>query len=132
MRKSGRGQAHANGVMLPLRDRARQLRYPARFLWVPSPSPSAPARAGTTYPIRIGRGLASSLALAGRPGGGGSPIVVLEPAGVGAVGPRVRRAGRGRAVVLVPDGERAKHLRTVTRVHDALLDARRRSQDASS
>ena len=27
-------------------------------------------------------------------------------------------------VVLVPDGERAKHLRTVTRVHDALLDAR--------
>jgi 3-dehydroquinate synthase len=79
----------------------------------------------TSYPIRIGRGLASSLgrALAGL-AGADRPIVVSSPRVWAAVGPRVEPGLPGVPVVLVPDGERAKHLRTVTRVHDALLDAR--------
>ena len=41
-----------------------------------------------------------------------------------AQGRHIRSVGRGSVRVVVPDGERAKTMRTVTRVHDRLLDAR--------
>ena len=65
----------------------------------------------TSYPIRIGRGLASSLgrSLAGL-AGADRPIVVSSPRVWAAVGPRVEPGLPGVSVVLVPDGERAKHL----------------------
>ncbi len=79
----------------------------------------------TSYPIRIGRGLASSLrrslaALAGAD----RAVVVSSPKVWGAVGRLVQAGLPGAPVLLAADGERAKHLRTVTRLHDALLDAR--------
>ncbi|MEO5820099.1 MAG: 3-dehydroquinate synthase [Vicinamibacteraceae bacterium] len=79
----------------------------------------------TSYPIRIGRGLAASLgrslaALAGAD----RVIVVSSPRVWAAVGAGVQAGLPGVPVVLAADGERAKHLRTVTHVHDALLDAR--------
>jgi 3-dehydroquinate synthase len=79
----------------------------------------------TSYPIRIGRGLASSLrrslaALAGAD----RAVVVSSPKVWGAVGRLVQAGLPDAPVLLAADGERAKHLRTVTRLHDALLDAR--------
>ena len=79
----------------------------------------------TSYPIRIGRGLAASLgrSLAALVGADRT-VVVSSPRVWAAVGSRIEGGLAGVPVILVPDGERAKHLRTVTRVHDALLDAR--------
>ena len=80
----------------------------------------------TSYPIRIGRGLASSLgrSLAGLAGADRADRR-LEPAGLGGGRPAASRpACPACRSCWSPDGERAKHLRTVTRVHDALLDAR--------
>jgi 3-dehydroquinate synthase len=78
----------------------------------------------TSYPIRIGRGLASSL---GRSLAALAPadraVVVSSPRVWAALSAKVQPGLPEAHVVLVPDGERAKHLRTVTRVHDALLDA---------
>ena len=77
----------------------------------------------TSYPIRIGRGLASTLARSlAALAGADRAIVVSSPRVWAAVGPRIQAGLPGVPVVLVADGERAKHLRTVTRVHDALLD----------
>ena len=80
-------------------------------LWAPSPSPSAPARRRTSYPIRIGRGLGSSLgrSLAGL-AGADRAIVVSSPRVWAAVGARVQAglpdvpvvAGRGRRAGQAP------------------------------
>ena len=79
----------------------------------------------TQYPIRIARGLAAGL---GRALAALAPaeraIVVSSPRVWAHLGERVQAGLKGAPVVLVADGERAKHLGTVTRVHDALLDAR--------
>jgi 3-dehydroquinate synthase len=79
----------------------------------------------TQYPIRIARGLAAGL---GRALATIAPaeraIVVSSPKVWAHLGERVQAGLKGAPVALVADGERAKHLGTVTRVHDALLDAR--------
>jgi 3-dehydroquinate synthase len=79
----------------------------------------------TAYPIHIGRGLAATL---GRSLAALAPadraIVVSSPRVWARHGERIAAGLPGAPVVLVADGERAKHLRTVTRVHDAFLDAR--------
>jgi 3-dehydroquinate synthase len=79
----------------------------------------------TSYPIRIGRGLASSLGRAlSAVAPGERAVIVSSPRVWGHLGAAVGAGLPGAPVVLVADGERAKHLRTVTKVHDALLDAR--------
>jgi 3-dehydroquinate synthase len=79
----------------------------------------------TSYPIRIGRGLASGLGRALTALAPGERVVVVSSPRVWShLGRQVGAGLPGADVVLVPDGERAKHLRTVTKVHDALLDAR--------
>ncbi len=50
-------------------------------------------------------------------------IIVSSPRVWELHGPRFRKAGADRAPVLVDDGERNKNLRTVSRVHDALVKA---------
>jgi 3-dehydroquinate synthase len=82
----------------------------------------------TEYPIVIEEHLAASLAThLERVAPGARPILVSSPrvwrhhgsaiaAGLG------RRNGREPEVVLVPDGERAKHLTSVSRLYDRLLD----------
>ncbi len=79
----------------------------------------------TSYPIRIGRGLASSLRRSLAPlAGADRAVVVSSPKVWSAVGGLVRAGLPDAPVLLAADGERAKHLRTVSRLHDALLDAR--------
>jgi len=79
----------------------------------------------TAYPILIGRGLAATLGRTLAPlTGADRAIVVSSPRIWARHGERIAAGLPGTPVVLVPDGERAKHLKTVTKVHDALLDAR--------
>jgi 3-dehydroquinate synthase len=79
----------------------------------------------TAYPILIARGLAGSLGRTLAPlTGADRTIVVSSPRIWARHGERIAAGLPGAAVVLVPDGERAKRLRTVTKVHDAFLDAR--------
>jgi 3-dehydroquinate synthase len=79
----------------------------------------------TAYPILIGRGSAATL---GRSLAALAPadraVVVSSPRVWAQVGERVQAGLPDAPVLLVADGERAKHLGTVTKVHDALLDAR--------
>ena len=79
----------------------------------------------TAYPILIARGLAAGLGRTLAPiTGADRAIVVSSPRIWARHGARIAAGLKGAPVVLVPDGERAKHLRTVTSVHDAFLDAR--------
>jgi 3-dehydroquinate synthase len=79
----------------------------------------------TSYPIRIGRGLGAHLGRAlATLAPGDRAVVVSSPRVWRHLSPTVAPGLPDAPVVLVPDGEQAKHLRTVTRVHDALLDAR--------
>jgi 3-dehydroquinate synthase len=83
---------------------------------------SGPRR--TAYPIRIGEGLASRL---------GEEIAALQPSARALIvssptiwtfhGPTIEAGLPGRPPILVPDGERAKHLTSVARLYDALLEA---------
>ena len=79
----------------------------------------------TEYPILIADHLATNLGehlerLAPRT----TRIVVSSPRVWALHGADIERALPNVPVVLAADGERAKHLRTVARVHDGLLDAR--------
>jgi 3-dehydroquinate synthase len=81
-------------------------------------------RARATYPILIADGLLDALrthldavAPASR------AIIVSSPRIWGLHGDRIRRGLPDAPHLLVPDGERAKHLRTVSRVYDGLLAA---------
>jgi len=51
-------------------------------------------------------------------------ILVSSPTVWALHGSRLRQAGAHRTPILVPDGERSKRLRTVERVHDALIRAK--------
>lgn len=86
---------------------------------MPATTIDVPARAGA-YRIVVAPGslarLRESVAEAGLPG---TPIVVSSPRVWDAIGERL---GRRLEPILVPDGERAKTLATVSRVYDALLD----------
>ncbi len=79
----------------------------------------------TEYPILIADHLAASLAehldrLAPRT----ARVIVSSPRIWGLHGAAIERALPNVPVILAADGERAKHLKTVTGVHDGLLDAR--------
>ena len=79
----------------------------------------------TAYPILIGRGSAATL---GRSLASLAPadraVIVSSPRVWTHQGARIRAGMPDAPVLLVADGERAKHLGTVAKVHDALLDAR--------
>lgn len=86
---------------------------------------SIPVRARDgDYAIDVARGLRTRL-------GGALDAAGLDGARIAVTSPRVWAAqgrflgslGRGSRRVLVPDGERAKTMRTVARVHDALVAA---------
>jgi 3-dehydroquinate synthase len=79
----------------------------------------------TEYPIVIEEGLASALgAQLDRLAPGARPIVISSPRVWRRHGARIA-SGLGKPdVVLVGDGERAKHLRSVATVYDRLLDLR--------
>jgi 3-dehydroquinate synthase len=86
-----------------------------------------PVRAGrprATYSILIADGLLADLGrhlrdLAPAP----QALLVSSPRIWALHGPRIQAALPGTPHVLIPDGERAKHLRTVSRVYDALVAA---------
>jgi 3-dehydroquinate synthase len=84
----------------------------------------------TEYPIIIAEQLAGSLgAQLARLAPKARPIVVSSPRVWRHHGPLVTAGLRGAGdtpleVILVADGERAKHLRTVSRVYDRLLDVK--------
>ncbi len=76
------------------------------------------------YVVHVGAGLRRHLALALDDAGlAGRRVAVTSPRVWAAQGRHIRTVGRGSARIVVPDGERAKTIRTVTRVHDGLLDA---------
>jgi 3-dehydroquinate synthase len=87
---------------------------------------SIPVRARDgDYVIHVAAGLRKHIGLALDDAGlGGARIAVTSPRVWAAQGRHIRSVGRASARVVVPDGERAKTMRTVTRVHDRLLDAR--------
>ena len=87
---------------------------------------SIPVRARDgDYTVHVGAGLRRHLALALDDAGlGGRRVAVTSPRVWTAQGGFIRTIGRGSARVVVPDGERAKTVRTVGRVHDGLLDAK--------
>jgi 3-dehydroquinate synthase len=75
------------------------------------------------YPIDIGPGHLSAIApLLDASGFPRRRIVVSSPAVWQLHGRSVRQTLGDAEVVLVPDGERNKHLKTVARVYDALVD----------
>jgi 3-dehydroquinate synthase len=79
----------------------------------------------TAYPILIARGLAASLGRTLAPIVAADRVIVVSSPRVWARhSVRITAGLPGASVILVADGERAKHLKTVTKVHDALLDAR--------
>jgi 3-dehydroquinate synthase len=76
------------------------------------------------YVIHVGAGLRRHLALALDDAGLAGPrVAVTSPRVWAAQGRLIRTVGRASVRIVVPDGERAKTIRTVTRVHDGLLDA---------
>ncbi|MGE0362630.1 MAG: 3-dehydroquinate synthase [Vicinamibacterales bacterium] len=77
------------------------------------------------YTIEVARGLRTRLGAALDAAGlAGTRILVTSPRVWAAQGRFVKSAGAGSRRVVVPDGERAKTMRTVARVHDALVAAR--------
>jgi 3-dehydroquinate synthase len=87
---------------------------------------SVPVRARDgDYVIHVGAGLRRHIGLALDDAGlGGARVAVTSARVWAAQGRYIRSVGRGSARIVVPDGERAKTMRTVGRVHDGLLDAR--------
>ncbi|MBF2097031.1 MAG: 3-dehydroquinate synthase [Gloeomargaritaceae cyanobacterium C42_A2020_066] len=82
-----------------------------------------------SYPIQIGAGLRSSVGNALRAAGRrGRVLLVSQPPVFSPYGAEVeaslRQAGFEVAVCLVPDGERFKTLKTVSKIYDAALDHR--------
>jgi 3-dehydroquinate synthase len=78
-----------------------------------------------SYPVLVGAGLSASLpSLLSRHGLGAEPLVVSCPPVWRAHGNRVRDLLGRAAPVLLPDGERAKTLSTVSRIYDALVKRR--------
>ena len=76
-----------------------------------------------SYRVLVGRGLAA------RPAGwlppdAGVRVVVSCPPVWRALGRTARRLTPGAAAVMIPDGERAKSLRTVAGLYDAFLERR--------
>jgi 3-dehydroquinate synthase len=89
------------------------------------PSISIPVRARDgDYVVLVAPGARKRLpSLLDEAGLRGPRVAVTSPRVWTAQGRFIRSTGRGSARVTVPDGERAKTLRTVSRVHDGLLDA---------
>lgn len=76
------------------------------------------------YRVRVARALRTRLGQELDTAGlAGTRIVVTSPRVWAAQGRRIGGLGRGVSRITVPDGERAKTLQTVTRVHDGLLRA---------
>jgi len=88
-----------------------------------------PTRIGVTaaagaYSVLIGDNIIDTLGREMDDAGLGPRRILVSSPGVWDLhGQRFRTAGADRTAVLVADGERAKNLRTVSRVHDALVKA---------
>jgi 3-dehydroquinate synthase len=77
------------------------------------------------YPILIGNGLAGSLSeLLVEHEFSRRAFIVSSPGIWRLHGPAIRRVLPEPECILIPDGERAKHLQTVARIYDALIKAR--------
>jgi 3-dehydroquinate synthase len=76
-----------------------------------------------TYPVFIGAGCleASGVDLFKSAGLNGTPVVVSCPPVWRLQGPRLKKINGGKPPVLIPDGERAKTLATVSRLYDAFV-----------
>lgn len=80
------------------------------------------ATASRQYPVHVGAGLLSRLdALLAEAGVDGQRVAVSSPTVWKALGPPLERALGDMEHVLVPDGERSKTIRTMVRIHDALI-----------
>jgi 3-dehydroquinate synthase len=78
-----------------------------------------------SYPVLIGAGLVSQLASLLEARGLGRNVLVVSCLPVWRFhGRRLQRVVGERTAMLIPDGERAKTLATVTRIYDALLRRR--------
>lgn len=77
------------------------------------------------YPVLVGEGLASRLgAVLDERGIGSRRFVVTNPVVWRLHGEHLAAAAPGAEVIQVPDGERHKHLATVSRIYEALVTAR--------
>jgi len=76
-----------------------------------------------TYPVFIGAGCleANGVDLLRSGGLNGTPVVVSCPPVWRLQGPRLKTITGGKPPVLIPDGERAKTLSTVSRLYDAFV-----------
>ena len=79
--------------------------------------------ARATYRVVVGRGLAARPA-EWLPAEAGVRVVVSCPPVLRALGRKARRLTPGAPIVTIPDGERAKSLRTVAGLYDAFLRRR--------
>ncbi len=78
----------------------------------------------TEYPILIAEHLAAQLGEHLDRLAPGARRVIVSSAGIWSLhGKTIERTLDGAPVILVADGERAKHFKNVSRLHDALLDA---------
>jgi 3-dehydroquinate synthase len=78
-----------------------------------------------TYPVLVGEGLTDRLGtLLDERGAGKRRFIVTNPVVWRLHGERLAAAVPGAEVIQVPDGERHKHLATVSRIYEALVTAR--------
>jgi 3-dehydroquinate synthase len=80
--------------------------------------------AARRYPVYIGEGLTAHLSKFAEAASIKRPLVVSSPIVWRLHGLEIGRALKTAEPILVPDGERFKHLGTVSRIHDALIRLR--------